>query len=312
MTLGALQNWIVQTGLMVSLLILVILFIRRPFARAFGANAAYALWSLPLIRLCLPGLSIPQNWVPEFLRPTPQAPIIGPAVEVPAMTFRPLVDDRDVVIPTQIETPDPIAWGVILIAIWLGVAFLWFTYQLILQARFKSALFARSVSPGGHLSSEIDRAAQQVGLRKPPIVRAAADETGPLVTGVFKPLVIVPQSFSETFNPQQRHFALVHEFAHIKRRDLWAALATLIFRAVNWPNPLVHYASHKMRGDQEAACDAFVVKVTGGKTAHSYAETLVKAVRQESETSGKNPHLALSLTPTNAENSKGNDHEKSA
>ena len=68
MSMDALQNWVVQTGLMVSLLIFVVLLIRRPFARAFGANAAYALWSLPLIRLCLPVFTIPQRWVPESLR----------------------------------------------------------------------------------------------------------------------------------------------------------------------------------------------------------------------------------------------------
>ena len=63
MTLDAFQSWVVQTGLVVSLLIVLILLIRRPFARMFGANAAYALWSLPLIRLLLPGLieSAPPN-----------------------------------------------------------------------------------------------------------------------------------------------------------------------------------------------------------------------------------------------------------
>ncbi len=68
MTIEAFQNWVIQTGLVVSLLIIIILLIRRPFAWAFGANAAYALWSLPLIRLCLPGVSVPSNWVPKFLR----------------------------------------------------------------------------------------------------------------------------------------------------------------------------------------------------------------------------------------------------
>jgi len=97
----------------------------------------------------------------------------------------------------------------------------------------------------------------------------------------------------------------VHEFAHIKRCDLWVALATLIFRAINWPNPLVHYAAHKLRGDQEAACDAFVVQVTGGNSAHSYAETLVKAVRQQTKISKPCAQLALSLTEADTEISKG-------
>lgn len=305
MTLEAFQNWVVQTGLVVSLLILVILVIRRPFARAFGANAAYALWSLPLIRLCLPGLSIPQNWVPAFLRASPEQSFAAAPAEFPANNLPPITGEADLFTPAQLAPFEPIRWGIILIGTWLGVAVLWLGYQLIQQARFKSHLVAQSSEPKAQLSAELARAAETVGLRKVPKVRVAQDRTGPLVTGVFNPLVIVPNNFDETFEAQQRHFALVHEFAHIKRRDLWVALTTLIFRAVNWPNPLVHYASHKLRGDQEAACDAFVVKVTGGETAHSYAETLVKAVRQEGGASRKNAHLALSLTQAETENSKG-------
>jgi len=303
MTLAAFQNWVLQTGLAVSLLILVILVIRRPFARAFGANAAYALWSLPLIRLCLPGLSVPRNWVPEFMRKTPETTTAAPPVAIP--TTAPVSTSGDTFVLTPLLAPETIQWGVILIGVWLGVAVLWLGYQLLQQRKFKAHLNAQSSGPVAKLFTEIERASETVGLRKAPEVRVALNGTGPLVTGVINPLVVVPNNFAETFNAEQRHFALVHEFAHIKRRDLWVALATLIFRAVNWPNPLVHYASHKLRGDQEAACDAFVVKVTGGETAHSYAETLVKAVRQEGASNRKTAHLALSLTPTDKEISKG-------
>jgi len=67
MTLEAFQSWVLQTGLVVSLLIVIILMIRRPFSRLFGANAAYALWCLPFIRLVMPGLAVPQNWLPDQL-----------------------------------------------------------------------------------------------------------------------------------------------------------------------------------------------------------------------------------------------------
>jgi len=303
MTLAPFQNWVLQTGLAVSLLILVILVIRRPFARAFGANAAYALWSLPLVRLCLPGLSVPQNWVPEFTWKTSEIAAAAPPVAIP--TTAPVSTSGDTFVLTPLLAPETIQWGVIIIGVWLGVAVLWLGYQLLQQRKFKAHLNAQSSGPIARLFTEIERASETVGLRKAPEVRVALDGTGPLVTGVFNPLVVVPNNFAETFNAQQRHFALVHEFAHIKRRDLWVALATLIFRSVNWPNPLVHYASHKLRGDQEAACDAFVVKVTGGETAHSYAETLVKAVRQEGASNRKTAHLALSLTPTDNEILKG-------
>ena len=305
MTLEGFQSWVIQTGLVVSLLIAIILLIRRPFARAFGANAAYALWSLPLIRLCLPGLSIPQRFVPEFLKQTSVETVIVEPFDAPVMALPAITGEPNVFVPSSTPEPEMFPWGVVLIGVWLSVAVLWLSYQLFQQARFKSKLEAQSIPPSRDLSNEIKRAAKSVGLHKIPSVRVSSTGMGPLVTGVLNPLVIVPSNFNKTFDTEQRQFALVHEFAHIKRRDLWVALTTLLFRAVNWPNPLVHYASHKLRGDQEAACDAFVVKVTGGKTAHSYAETLVKAVRQDRTTSQPNAHLALSLTEADTEISKG-------
>lgn len=302
MSFDAFQNWVVQTGVTISVLILIILLIRRPFARAFGANAAYALWSLPLIRLVLPGLSVPETWLPSAFKAAEiEAPVIlGPAFgsAAPAM-------------PNQASGgADPVmttlpSIGAILISIWLGAACVWLIYQLIRQAYFKSNLIARTAPPNAARAAEIDFAVNQVGLRRVPNVRVSPDSIGPLVTGVINPLVILPHDFETKFSTEQRNFALVHEFAHIKRGDLWVALLTLCFRAINWPNPLVHYASHKLRSDQEAACDAFVVRITGGQTAHSYAETLVKAARERGGSSQPPAHLALSLIPRDEKISKG-------
>ena len=302
MTLAALTSWVIQTGLMVSLLIIVILLIRRPFARTFGANAAYALWSLPLIRLFLPGLELPRSWVPSAFKPT----------GVDASRFEFPVEDATAPasLPQalgQVDAPMSVlpSVGVILAGIWIGVACVWLIYQLIQQSHFKSNLIAQSSIPGLDVRAEIELASTQVRLKKTPNVRLSTDTIGPLVTGVMNPLVILPHDFALKFDKEQRNFALVHEFAHIKRGDLWVALLTLFFRALNWPNPLVHFASHKLRSDQEAACDAFVVKITGGETAHSYAQTLVKAVRETGESSQAHSHLALSLIEPKNKISKG-------
>ncbi|MEG8053881.1 M56 family metallopeptidase [Sphingomonas aerolata] len=43
-----------------TLLMLVVLLVRAPVRRAFGAQVAYALWALPVLRLVLP--SMPETW----------------------------------------------------------------------------------------------------------------------------------------------------------------------------------------------------------------------------------------------------------
>ena len=51
-----LLNWGLRTGVVITGLIGLVLLLRRPFARYFGAEATFLLWSLPLIRLCMPDI----------------------------------------------------------------------------------------------------------------------------------------------------------------------------------------------------------------------------------------------------------------
>lgn len=286
-------NWAVQTGVTVTLLIIGILIIRRPFTRLFGAGPTYALWSLPILRLFLPVIAIPENWLPARFRNTSETLSTLP----PTSLSNP---DVTSVTPAAADTAalvaDVMNWPLVALCLWLGLAAVWFVFQLIRQRRFIAEIRRASSSIEAALEQESRRAADVTGLSSLPDIRRADANIGPLVTGIIRPLIIVPQSFSEAYSLEQRHFALVHEMAHIKRRDLWAAFAALLFRAMNWFNPVVHYAVHKMRLDQEAACDAYVMARTGrsGGTPHGYAETLLQAAR----TNGSNPsaaHLALSL-----------------
>lgn len=302
MSFEGLQGWVLETGLVISLLIILILVIRRPFARWFGPTAAYALWSLPFIRLCLPVLSIPESWVPPAFRPETLATNSPPPPAFPRILDEDLTAYLTEPAATQGAT---LSIFTILMVVWVSVAGLWLTYQLLRQRAFKLRLVEESDLPNAELAAEVKATAKQVGLGKTPIVRISDREIGPLITGVVRPLVVLPHGFEVDFESDQRGFALIHEFAHLKRGDLWIAFAVLVFRAVNWPNPLVHFASHRLRADQEAACDAFVVRVTGQGATHSYAETLVKAARRSSGKAAGMGQLALSLAEVEGVNAEG-------
>jgi len=57
-------GWAVDTTIAVSVLLLVVLAIRKPFAAAFGARAAYALWLAPALRAVTPPLAVPDTPIP--------------------------------------------------------------------------------------------------------------------------------------------------------------------------------------------------------------------------------------------------------
>lgn len=260
-------NWAGHTGLDISILIVLVLVCRRPFANLFGARAAYALWVLPLLRLVLPEIPITLPR-PSWLQATINAPteiITAPIMET---------------INSSPVAPQ-INWQLPIFALWLSVAVIWFVRQLWRQHQYMETVQKNSKPASRHVHNKTDEARKILHMKMAPNLRLSSTNVGPLVSGILKPIIILPRDFENDFTDRQQFFALTHELAHIKRGDLWAAFGALVFRALNWPNPLVHLCAAKFRIDQEAACDAYVLNTIGGgaQTKQNYAATLIHSAK---------------------------------
>ena len=62
-------EWLVEALIGATLLMLLVLAVRKPVARLWGAHMAYALWALPALRMVLPALP---GWQPLYV-PVAQA-----------------------------------------------------------------------------------------------------------------------------------------------------------------------------------------------------------------------------------------------
>jgi len=262
MNAQSILDWAVQTGLSISILVLLILLIRRPVARHLGAKAAYGLWALPVIRLFLPAIPIlPAKPFPAV----PATPQISDVIIIPDLSVAPAA-----------QALDP---AVILISIWLAGAGLYLAWQTAVQLRFRKRVMAKTSRAEPQTRHRTEEIARTLKLNDVPEIRQARDSQGPLVAGLIQPVIILPQNFETDFTPAQQNHALAHELSHVRSGDLWMTASALLFRALNWPNPLIHLAASRFRADQEAACDARVIAMFGddrsAKTA--YADTLLKA-----------------------------------
>ena len=285
MSVDSMAGWALETGLAVSALIFVILLIRRPVAQYFSASAAYALWALPFIRLCLPEITLPAlSFLPKsFLSGKNPGGALSELTPIEVLTpvsadFYPIVLDS--VALTRVNPTSYVAE--LLIAIWLMGAAAWLVYCFMRQRHFMKTLQQNTQAPSQTFITQLaEPTSRMAKLKNLPVIRIASDETGPLVTGLLRPVVVLPTGFTERLTARQQQFALLHEFTHIRRADLWVACAWLLFRALNWPNPLVHIAARHFRSDQEAACDATVLAQIGDdpQNRHSYGETLLCSVK---------------------------------
>lgn len=282
----------VSTVIAVSALLGLVLLTRRAVTRRFGARAAYALWLLPALRLVTPPINLPPQWGLSRWFAS-----ISAEASAPAPTYVGYYDGPVTVVETPASFNLADLGPTALLTLWtLGilVGALW---MIIRHRRYMSHLNQTSVAPDTNLGREITRALRLSGLKSTPDVRVSLMNDGPMVCGLFRPVIVLPAAFTTQFTAPQRQLALLHELTHIKRGDLWTATAMMVFRLLSWPNPLVHMAWPRFRADQEAACDASVLRLTGEAARADYAETLLTAAKTSSISSGRaTPATGTGLT----------------
>ncbi|HEX9953789.1 MAG TPA: M56 family metallopeptidase [Allosphingosinicella sp.] len=238
--------WLTETAVTLTLLLLLVLAVRRPVARAFGAGWAYALWAVPALRLLLPPL--PQL---AFELPLPTAAALIPAAAVGG-TAPPVMD------------AGPWHWLPLILALWAvgAVLFLgmqWLSYRA----------FARRVDEAARPA----RPPRQAGIEA--VVSAAVD--GPLAMGLLRPRIVLPADFDARYSASERRLALAHEITHHRRGDIWWNLAATLVLALNWFNPVAWIAYRAFRADQELSCDAAVAARASDGERCDYARALVKS-----------------------------------
>jgi len=238
MASNELLQGLVEATLAGSAAILLVLILRRPLRRAFGARAAYALWLLA--PLAILATLLPAATVDVGRMPVAQALVLPPVFAAPAA-------------PAQ----DGLDWSGLLLGLWLfgaaaSAAWLWRA-----QIAFRRSL--------GHLLPHADA------------LRAQAANAGlPATLGLWHPQVVLPADFETRFDTVQQALVLAHERRHIARRDAWANAAAALLRCLFWFDPLFHLAAARMRHDQELACDADVLAAHPRQRRH-YGDALLNA-----------------------------------
>lgn len=264
--------WMVETCIATTLLMLLVLALRKPVREQFGPNIAYALWLLPVLRLLMPPL--PGAWsFTELLGGLTQ---VAEAPAAPAST-QAIIDQAllqaqaemaasttTTVAQTSVTMSSGPSLLLILGAIWAAGAIGFLLWHIVSHSRFcanlmRKAEIRRTVADGRVHVIETDAA------------------TGPLAFGIWRKYVAFPRDFAERYDPVERNLALAHELGHHLRGDLIANWIALVVLALHWFNPVAWRAFRAFRADQELACDALVLSGRAPALRHAYGRAIVKS-----------------------------------
>lgn len=257
-------SWIAPLALQGGLLLLLVAVLDALLPERTWPELRACLWLLALVKLALPpSLTSPVSlarWVPETFSFTWPSPVLA-------------TDD-----PARVVSwagAIALAWllGLTLLTVWGAVR-----HARLRRSWEKTAL--RGLPPW--LAPIVAEAARRLGLRRPPEVWLLPHLSGPFVAGVVRPRVYLPASL----DPAEAEHVVLHELAHLKRRDLWLAAAVLGVQLIYWFHPLVWWARRRLDAVREQCCDRTVTRALGG-AAEGYRRTLVRfAARRLAEPAG--------------------------
>ncbi|HVU27355.1 MAG TPA: M56 family metallopeptidase [Verrucomicrobiae bacterium] len=260
-----------------SLFIVILFALDFLLRRKIRASIRYTLWLVLLLKLILPPtLALPTSPV-WWLYKTPAAIQSKPQFQNFTITY----DSQSLpAIPENLPTftpPKPklnISAWLLLISLFVSAALL-----LWLLARWwQVARQARRAEISEHLTILAKEVRQFAGIKLNPAVKLAANTMSPAVCGLFRPVILIPQSLAENFSDEQLRAVLLHELIHLRRRDVWVNFLQSLLQIVYWWQPLVWLANARIRRVREEAVDDAVMRALDAD-ADIYAPTLLEVAK---------------------------------
>ncbi|NUM52491.1 MAG: M56 family metallopeptidase [Candidatus Hydrogenedentes bacterium] len=248
----------------------------------------HALWLVVLVKVLLPlpvmwpwSIPLPETWIgqeraapaipyaagPTIQIPKPPADEIAPATSPPAAPAN-LTEQARWTFPKLTRANA----GHVALALWVAVGVTLLGVQLANHARFLRR--TRRTQPTPEWLAEFAATiSEQLGVA-PPGIRIVDAAPSPYVYGLRRANLIIPAALLDAVPRERWSCILVHELAHLKRRDHWVRWLELVTGGVWFWNPVYWIARRNLRANAELACDAWVVWALPDQR-RAYAETLI-------------------------------------
>jgi WD40 repeat protein/beta-lactamase regulating signal transducer with metallopeptidase domain len=169
------------------------------------------------------------------------------------------------------------AWLPVLCVVSLLGTACWLLVAAIRIARFHAELRHARSAPRA-LRQRVLRLARRIGLSRAPIVQVIPGCISPMVWWPLgTPRLLFPSELLNRLEGEALDALLLHELAHLRRRDHWVRWLELLVTAFCWWHPVVWIARREIHACEEECCDALVVQHLPGcgkKYAGAIIETL--------------------------------------
>ena len=242
-------------------------------------------WQLNL--LTIQGASLPAA---SFQPPAFSSSVAEPEIQPPTANRQVPIANRRPPAPSQREGSEslstvrqptasvrqPLSWSAILLGAWLCGALLILGRLCagIVAVRWMSRRTAR-VTDAPWLE-QAKSLATELGVSPRLTFLRSTGAAMPMAWGLFRPSVLMPAE-ADHWPAERLRIVLLHELAHVKRRDCLTHMLAQLSCALHWFNPLAWVAARHVRTERERACDDLVL--AAGTRGSDYADQLIEIAR---------------------------------
>ena len=229
--------------------------------RVTSAAVKYAFWSLVFIKPCVSLLF--------------STPIVGSGINLFWDANKERVDTQfEIAIASVVvHMPELDYYGVIGLC-WMLV-FLILVVRLIVGSVLVQFLCqqAQTVSSGLFYETVL-QGCRQLKIRRSVGVRISSLVQGPMVCGVFFPVILLPKEMVRLLDLKHIEYVILHELAHVRRMDNLFLILERVIETVLFFHPVVWLCGRVMRREAEYACDDWVVRASSQPM--MYADCMVR------------------------------------
>lgn len=115
--------------------------------------------------------------------------------------------------------------------------------------------------------------AEYLEIKRPVQIWVSAFVKSPVTVGFLRPMILIPLAAVNHLDMAQMESVILHELAHIRRRDYLFNFLLTIIQSILYFNPFLRWLVRQIEEDRETSCDQWVIQY--GYNAHSYATALV-------------------------------------
>ncbi|MBA6232137.1 MULTISPECIES: M56 family metallopeptidase [unclassified Colwellia] len=229
-----------------TLLLSILLAGHKWLIQSLGASNTYLLWLMVPLGLVI--YSLPLPW---------QQNTLSNVAEIKRYWVKPAV---------TLQQHLSVAW---MFYIWLSVVVSMMAYWLLTYSIFNKQLKL----------TNIDKSSMPLAIPQKVSLYQSSSTYSPMLIGLVKQKLIIPENFSELYSVEQQKLILEHEICHFDRNDIYWNLMALTCLTLFWFHPLAWLAYFRFRQDQELSCDQLVLARKPKESRINYSKALLVAAQ---------------------------------